>query len=149
EAAAASQAPTTAAASEGASASAEPGSSEAPSQAPDEFEAAMAEQMRINGNIGDPFVIDGQETELCVHGAGFGLNVVTAGGNTTLEVARDVMNSATDGLNPTGANARDRLPTTVRAASPVTNKAYDMNCSVDERKLITCTGGDNATVYMY
>lgn len=149
ETAAASQATTTAAASEGASASAEPGSSEAPSQAPDDFEAAMAEQMRINGNIGDPFVIDGQETTLCVHGDGFGLNVVTAGGNTTCEFARDVMNSATAGLNPTGDNVRDRMPTTVRAASPVTNQAYDMDCSVDERKLITCTGGDNATVYMY
>jgi cobalamin biosynthesis Mg chelatase CobN len=149
ETAAASQATTTAAASEGASASAQPSSSEAPGQAPDDFQAAMAEQMRINGNIGDPFVIDGQETELCVHGDGFGLNVVTAGGNTTCEFTRNVMNSATAGLNPTGDNVRDRMPMHVRAASPVTNQTYDMNCSVDERKLITCTGGDNATAYMY
>lgn len=147
--AAASQATTTAAASEGASTSPEPSNSETPSQAPDDFEAAMVEQMRINGNIGDPFVIDGQETELCVHGDGFGLNVVTAGGNTTCEFTRNVMNSATAGLNPTSDNVRDRMPMHVRAGSPVTNQAYDMNCSVDERKLITCTGGDNATVYMY
>src|SRR5699024_9927588 len=105
--------------------------------------------MRINGNIGDPFVIDGQETELCVHGDGFGLNVVTAGGNTTCEFARDVMNSATAGLTPTGENLRGRRPTTARAASPVTNQSSGMDWSVDARKLITCTGGDNATVYMY
>src|SRR5699024_4690615 len=79
ETAAASQATTTAAASEGASASPEPSNSAAPSQAPDDFEAAMAEKMRINGNIGETFVIEGQETKKFVQGDIFGLNVVTAG----------------------------------------------------------------------
>src|SRR5699024_2193566 len=128
--AAASQATTTAAASEGASTSPEPSNSETPSQAPDDFEAAMVEQMRINGNIGDPFVIDGQDTELCVHGDGFGLNVVAVVVNTPGEFTRIVMNSAPPGLTPVSDNVRARVPMHARAGSPVPNHVYDMNCSV-------------------
>src|SRR5699024_672359 len=43
-------------------------------QTPEGFQALMVEEMRTNGNVGDTFTIDGQATELCVHGDGFGLN---------------------------------------------------------------------------
>lgn len=120
-----------------------------PGQPVEDFQAAMTEQMRTNGNIGDTFMIDGQATELCIHGDGYGINVVTAGENTTCEFAKNVFNAATDGTNPTADNVREGLPKTVNAQSEATGDSYDMNCSVDNRNLVTCTGGDNAAVYMY
>ncbi|GGN71777.1 hypothetical protein GCM10011610_12410 [Nocardia rhizosphaerihabitans] len=39
-------------------------------------------------------------------------------------------------------------PRSVVAASPVTGRTYTMNC-VPEGKLVTCTGGENAVVYVY
>lgn len=127
----------------------EPEIPQGPEETREEFQQIMADEMRANGNIGDTFTIDGQATELCVHGDGYGLNIVSAGPNTSCDFARNVMNSATAGLNPTGDNVRGVLPNTIRAGSPVTNEAYDMTCNYDERNLITCEGGNNATVYMY
>ena len=127
----------------------EPEQPEQPEQTLEEFQQVMHQEMVNNGNIGDTFTIDGQPTELCVHGDGYGLNVVTAGENTTCDFARSVMNAATAGLNPTGQNVRDSLPASVHAGSPATGEAYDMQCTNDERNLITCTGGSNAVVYMY
>ena len=37
-------------------------------QTPEDFQALMADEMRNNGNVGDTFTIDGQTTELCIHG---------------------------------------------------------------------------------
>lgn len=122
---------------------------EQPEQTLEEFQQVMHQEMVNNGNIGDTFTIDGQPTELCVHGDGYGLNMVTAGANTTCDFARNVMNAATAGLNPTGQNVRDSLPASIHAGSPATGEAYDMQCANDERNLITCTGGNNAVVYMY
>ncbi|OZC96299.1 hypothetical protein CH275_26580 [Rhodococcus sp. 06-235-1A] len=42
----------------------------------------------------------------------------------------------------------DRNTRTVVASSPVTGKRYDMNC-VSSAQLITCTGGENAVVYLF
>ncbi|WP_342213604.1 serine/threonine-protein kinase [Nocardia wallacei] len=39
-------------------------------------------------------------------------------------------------------------PTSVVAVSPVTGRSYTMNCSPSGR-IITCTGGENAVVYVY
>ncbi|MFF2086174.1 protein kinase [Nocardia sp. NPDC058176] len=39
-------------------------------------------------------------------------------------------------------------PQSVVATSPVTGRAYTMTCTPDG-KLVTCTGGDNAVVYVY
>ena len=118
-------------------------------QTPEDFQALMVEEMRTNGNVGDTFTIDGQATELCVHGDGFGLNVVTAGANTSCEFASNLLDAATEDINPTQENIRDTMPQTLEVASPVTNQQYQMDCSTDARNLITCTGGDNAVVYMY
>lgn len=120
-----------------------------PDQSAEEFQNIMAEEMRNNGNIGDTFTIDGQPTELCVHGDGYGLNIVTAGANTSCEFAKNVMMATTGDTDPTQDNVRDSMPQTVKAGSPTTNRAYTMDCAADERNLITCVGGDNAVVYMY
>ncbi|MEY8578040.1 hypothetical protein AALI21_07000 [Corynebacteriaceae bacterium 6-324] len=127
----------------------EPEQPEQPDQSAEEFQNIMAEEMRNNGNIGDTFTIDGQPTELCVHGDGYGLNVVTAGANTSCEFAKNVMMATTGDTDPTQDNVRDSMPQTVKAGSPTTNRAYTMDCAADERNLITCVGGDNAVVYMY
>ncbi|KZE99949.1 hypothetical protein A2J04_10805 [Rhodococcus sp. EPR-279] len=42
----------------------------------------------------------------------------------------------------------DRNSRTVVASSPVTGKRYDMNC-VSSAQLVTCTGGENAVVYLF
>ncbi|PQM75090.1 hypothetical protein [Corynebacterium sp. J010B-136] len=118
-------------------------------QSPEDFQALMAEEMRNNGQIGDTFTIDGQPTELCIHGDGFGLNVVTAGANTSCDFASNLLEATSQDLNPTGQNIRDIMPQSVEVSSPVTNQSYMMNCSTDARNLITCTGGDNAVVFMY
>ena len=127
----------------------QPEQPEQPDQTLEEFQEVMAQEMVNNGNIGDTFTIDGQPTELCVHGDGYGLNVVTAGANTSCEFAKSVMTATTGDTDPTQDNVRNSMPQTVRAGSPATNMAYDMDCSVDHRNLITCVGGDNAVVYMY
>ena len=127
----------------------QPEQPEQPDQTLEEFQEVMAQEMVNNGNIGDTFTIDGQPTELCVHGDGYGLNVVTAGANTSCEFAKRVMTATTGDTDPTQDNVRNSMPQTVRAGSPATNQAYDMDCSVDHRNLITCVGGDNAVVYMY
>lgn len=118
-------------------------------QTPEDFRALMAEEMRNNGNVGDTFTIDGQPTELCIHGDGFGLNVVTTGANTSCDFASELLEAATTDLNPTEQSIRDTMPQAFEVTSPVTNQTYTMDCSTDARNLITCTGGDNAVVYMY
>ena len=118
-------------------------------QSPEDFQALMAEEMRNNGQVGDTFTIDGQATELCVHGDGFGLNVVTTGANTSCDFASELLEAATTDLNPTEQSIRDTMPQAFEVTSPVTNQTYTMDCSTDARNLITCTGGDNAVVYMY
>ena len=127
----------------------EPEQPEQPDQTQEEFQEVMAQEMRNNGNIGDTFTIDGHPTELCVHGDGYGLNVVTAGANTSCEFAKSVMTATTGDTDPTQDNVRDSMPQTVKAGSPTTNRAYYMDCAADERNLITCVGGDTAVVYMY
>lgn len=118
-------------------------------QTPEDFQALMVEELRNNGNVGDTFTIDGQPTELCIHGDGFGLNVVTTGANTSCGFASELLEAATTDLNPTEQSIRDTMPQVFEVTSPVTSQTYTMDCSTDARNLITCTGGDNAVVYMY
>ncbi|MEV5394439.1 hypothetical protein [Nocardia farcinica] len=41
-----------------------------------------------------------------------------------------------------------RAPQTITAVSPVTGRSYTMTCVPDDG-LVTCTGGENAIVYVY
>lgn len=47
-----------------------------------------------------------------------------------------------------GAVATDGTPVTVEAVSPVTGRSYTMTCTA-EKRLVTCSGGENAVVYVY
>ncbi|WP_375540207.1 protein kinase [Nocardia sp. XZ_19_385] len=44
--------------------------------------------------------------------------------------------------------AATRAPSSVVATSPVTGRTYTMNCAV-QGQLVTCSGGENAVVYVY
>ncbi len=50
--------------------------------------------------------------------------------------------------NGAAQNATRDAPRTVVATSPVTGRSYTMNC-LSEGPLVTCTGGENAVVYVY
>jgi len=52
--------------------------------------------------------------------------------------------SVRDAVNSSGGG----FPRTVRAYSPVTNRYYDMDC-VGGNPVVTCTGGNDAVVYVY
>ncbi len=45
-------------------------------------------------------------------------------------------------------DGRGSAPASVVAASPITGRTYTMSCSEQDR-LVTCSGGDNAVVYVY
>ncbi|MQY29617.1 protein kinase domain-containing protein [Nocardia aurantia] len=46
------------------------------------------------------------------------------------------------------AAAGSSSPATISATSPVTGRSYTMNCTA-KGELVTCTGGENAVVYVY
>ncbi|MBB5911741.1 serine/threonine-protein kinase [Nocardia transvalensis] len=46
------------------------------------------------------------------------------------------------------AESGSSTPSSVVAVSPVTGRSYTMNCSASGR-IVTCTGGENAVVYVY
>ncbi|MFF7941353.1 protein kinase [Nocardia gamkensis] len=50
--------------------------------------------------------------------------------------------------NGAAQNATRDAPRTVVATSPVTGRSYTMNC-LPEGSLVTCSGGENAVVYVY
>ena len=99
--------------------------------------------------MGDSVSLGGPPTEPGIHGDGCGLNVLTTGANTSCDFASELLEAATTDLNPTEQSIRDTMPQAFEVTSPVTNQTYTMDCSTDARNLITCTGGDNAVVYMY
>ncbi|WP_040791486.1 serine/threonine-protein kinase [Nocardia paucivorans] len=51
-------------------------------------------------------------------------------------------------LASAGAGATDGTSVTVTATSPVTGRSYTMTCTA-EKGLVTCSGGENAVVYVY
>ncbi|QGU01854.1 hypothetical protein CKALI_04890 [Corynebacterium kalinowskii] len=107
------------------------------------------EQLKTNPSIGAPITINGQQSTVCVYGDGYGLNLVAAGQNTSCEFARAVMDAQIEEIKAEMANVRDHLKSPIDVMSPVTGERYTMQCSTAPSKLITCTGGNNATVYMY
>lgn len=100
-------------------------------------------------DVGKQVDVFGQPATVCVYGDGYGLNTVAAGANTSCEFATETLHQLTEGLNPTSENVRSTLPATVTAHSPATGQDYEINCSVDANKLVTCRGGNDAAVYMY
>lgn len=51
-------------------------------------------------------------------------------------------------LENAGVDTVDETPVVLEAVSPVTGRSYTMTCTA-ERGLVTCSGGENALVYVY
>ncbi|ALA67547.1 hypothetical protein [Corynebacterium lactis] len=98
---------------------------------------------------GDFFVAGGQQLTACTVGDGYALHIVAAANNTSCEFAQEVMRVQTRELNPTNDNIRDHLSPNIEAKSPITQELYNVNCGEDSSGVITCTGGNNAKIYMY
>jgi serine/threonine-protein kinase len=68
------------------------------------------------------------------------------------EAVRKAYAQAVSGGSNAGGSSTARSnsegPATIEATSPVTGRAYTMSCTPSGR-LVTCTGGDNALVYLY
>lgn len=69
-------------------------------------------------------------------------NVYTGSAQTSAEFAQSVRDAFVTGYLESG-----QLGGQVRVASPVTGERYLMSCE-DNGEFITCTGGDNAIVYI-
>ncbi len=63
---------------------------------------------------------------------------------TSCEFAEEVRKAYAEAAG----GGRGSAPASVVAASPITGQTYTMNCSERDR-LVTCTGGNNAVVYVY
>lgn len=124
--------------------SADDGSSGSKTMA-DDFLAALTGGIDVGGTL----MARGEEMTACTVGDGFALHIVAAGPNTSCEFARVVENAQTAGLNATEDNVRDHLQPNITVSSPVTGKTYNMSCSTASDKVISCSGGNDATVYMY
>lgn len=99
--------------------------------------------------IGEKVDVDGEAAEVCVYGDGFGINTVAAGTNTSCEFARATLDALTGALNPTTENVRDTLPRSVTVHSPVTGADYELESALNQEKIVSCRGGNNASVHMY
>lgn len=105
--------------------------------------------LRENYNPGDQVTINGGPATLCMRGDGYGTNMLAAGPNTSCDFAKAVMSKQISQRNATYDDIRNSLSPSISVKSPVTNENYTMQCSVDADKLITCAGGNNASVFMY
>ncbi|OKX84309.1 hypothetical protein [Corynebacterium glutamicum] len=99
--------------------------------------------------IGSPISLNNEDATVCIYGDGYGTNVWAAGENTSCEFVSAVHHKLVDGLNPTTDNIRNHLPATVTATSPVTGETYDLTCSPRGDALVSCRGGNNASVHFY
>lgn len=113
------------------------------------FQTDISDQLAQGLQPGDTITIDGKDAKLITVGDGFGLQLLASSPTTSDAFAREVMKKQVAGLNATDDNVRDHLQPTVEAHSEATGKTYTMQCSKDDRDLITCTGGKNAVIYMY
>lgn len=98
---------------------------------------------------GDTVHVNGVASSLCTQGDGYGLRMVSVGPNTSCDFGLNVMGALASGLNSRYDNVKDALKPTVEVRSPVTDQMYTMKCSLDESSIITCSGGNNAVVYLY
>lgn len=105
--------------------------------------------VRENYTPGDQVTINGGPATLCMRGDGFGTNMLAAGPNTSCDFAKAVMSKQVSQRNASYDDIRNSLSPSISVKSPVTNENYTMQCSVDADRLITCAGGNNASVFMY
>ncbi|MFF3225367.1 protein kinase [Nocardia suismassiliense] len=79
-------------------------------------------------------------------GSGAFTKSATGSAATTCAFAEEVRRAYAE-ASP-GSTPSRNAPRTVVATSPVTGRTYTMNC-LSEGQLVTCSGGENAVVYVY
>ncbi|WP_234391165.1 serine/threonine-protein kinase [Nocardia suismassiliense] len=79
-------------------------------------------------------------------GSGSFTKSATGSAATTCAFAEEVRRAYAE-ASPGSTTSRN-APRTVVATSPVTGRTYTMNC-LSEGQLVTCSGGENAVVYVY
>ncbi|WP_459611433.1 hypothetical protein [Corynebacterium urogenitale] len=105
--------------------------------------------VRNNFTIDEKVTISGAPATLCLRGDGYGVSVLAAGPSTSCEFARSTMTELAQKAGAPSNDLRNSLAGSIDVKSSVTNETYSMECSVDADRLITCTGGNNASVYLY
>ncbi|MDO5031487.1 hypothetical protein [Corynebacterium sp.] len=90
--------------------------------------------------------LKGTKATVCLMGDGYGITFVMAGKNTSCEFAETTARTLMGNAPSSKSDLRNFVPPQLNATSPVTNKAYNLSCSIDENEVIRCTGGNDAEV---
>ena len=97
---------------------------------------------------GTKVTVNGTPSELCMMGDGYRINFLMAGPNTSCDFAKETTSALINATPSPAEDLRGYIPGSLNVASPVTGKTYQMSCTVAENALITCKGGNNATVFI-
>ncbi|MDU3175626.1 MAG: hypothetical protein E6689_09445 [Corynebacterium striatum] len=97
---------------------------------------------------GTKVTVNGTPSEMCMMGDGYRINFLMAGPNTSCDFAKETTSALINATPSPEDDLRGYIPGSLNVASPVTGKTYQMSCTVAENALITCKGGNNATVFI-
>ncbi|MCK6159795.1 hypothetical protein [Corynebacterium simulans] len=97
---------------------------------------------------GTKVTVNGTPSEMCMMGDGYRINFLMAGPNTSCDFAKETTSALINATPSPEDDLRGHIPGSLNVASPVTGKTYQMSCTVAENALITCKGGNNATVFI-
>ena len=97
---------------------------------------------------GTKVMVNGTPSEMCMMGDGYRINFLMAGPNTSCDFAKETTSALINATPSPEDDLRGYIPGSLNVASPVTGKTYQMSCNVAENALITCKGGNNATVFI-
>lgn len=92
--------------------------------------------------------IYGQPVTHCSSGNGYRVTDLWVGANTSCDFAFNTLGTLVESRNSGTDDLRLSMPASVRVYSPVTGGSYDMSCSMMDQRMIQCTGGDGAAVYL-
>ena len=110
---------------------------------------ALDSIVRNNFSIDEKVTISGEPATMCLRGDGYSVNVLAAGPTTSCEFAKATMTELTRRAGAPSNDLRNSVGGAFDVKSSVTNETYSMECGVDADRLITCRGGNNASVYLY
>lgn len=99
--------------------------------------------------VGEEVTIAGEPATVCIHGDGWGTNIWAGNAATSCEFVSETHQALIEGLDPTRDNIREHLKPRVTVHSPVTGEDYELECAPRGEVLLSCTGGEGATVYFY
>lgn len=99
--------------------------------------------------VGKDTTIAGETATICIYGDGWGTNIWAGNANTSCEFVSEVHQELIEGLNPTMDSIRQNLRPEITVTSPVTGEPYDLTCEQRSERLMACSGGNDAVVYIY